>query len=66
MSFNAQSAQPQPQLQPQDEFPLFLFIIILITMAATMAIRTAHIIIVPMFSAIQANIAFLLSAMLIS
>lgn len=47
-----QPAQPQPQA----EFPFFLFFIILTTIAATTAIRTAHIMIVAMFSVIQANI----------
>lgn len=45
----------EPHLQPQDDLPFFLSDISLAIIAATIAISTAHIIIVTMFWAIHAN-----------
>ena len=46
----------QPQLQPQEDLPFFLLRIIETIIAATIRIRTRHIIIVAIFSESHANI----------
>lgn len=46
----------QPQLQPQEDLPFLLLRIIETIIAATIRIRTRHIIIVAIFSESHANI----------
>lgn len=45
----------EPHLQPQDDLPFFLSDTSLAIIAATIAISTAHMIIVTIFCAIHAN-----------